>query len=252
MSKSPYRTPMRYFDLIETFPKPGCAVCSLLLHDVERFVDLLMFEFDNSEEMRAVFSASRGVCGEHGEMLRQNKLGNVLGTAKLYRASLNEVLHILDHAQVESLPPSNLDRLRGRGAKSNNTPLADQLAPTETCVVCDVMDTYERDYIGIFCQYLGEERFQETFRQSEGLCLPHFRQALRQMTDPANAQVLIDIQRDIWSELLSELELFIEKQDYERRGEGFGKEGNSWIRAIRRMAGEKGVFGMHRTDKPPK
>lgn len=252
MRKSPYRTPMRYFDLIETFPRPGCAVCSLLLHEVDRFVDLLMFEFDNSEEMRAVFSGSRGVCGEHGQMLRQNKLGNVLGTARLYHAAVSEVLKIIEQTQVESLPSSGLDRLRGRGAKANTMPLADRLEPAETCVVCDVMDTYERDYIGIFCQYLPEGRFQEAFRQSEGLCLPHFRQALRQTTDPASVQTLIDIQAGIWRGLLGELELFIDKQNYERLNEGFGSEGNSWLRAIRRLAGERGVFGMHRSGGPPK
>lgn len=246
MSKSPYRTPMRYFDLIETFPKPGCAVCNLLLHDIERFVDLLLMEFDNSNEMHDVFIASRGVCAEHGEMLRRNKLGNVIGVSRLYRTTLQNLVRILDSAAPEALPQSGLEKLMRRPLKADGAALADELQATGTCVVCDVMDTYERDYIGIFSQYLPQQAFQEAYRQSEGLCLPHLQQTLRITTDPASLETLIRIQADIWRELLTELTLFIDKQNYERLGEGFGSEGNSWIRAIQRLAGEKGVFGMDR------
>ena len=77
--KSRFRTPLRYFDLIETFPKPGCAICNLLLHEVDQYINALLYEFANSPDMHAVFSAGRGFCTEHGQMLRENKLSNVIG-----------------------------------------------------------------------------------------------------------------------------------------------------------------------------
>ena len=53
MSKA-YRTPFSYFDLVETFPKPGCAVCTLTQRDVERHVDLMLYGFVSTDEMQAI------------------------------------------------------------------------------------------------------------------------------------------------------------------------------------------------------
>lgn len=244
--KSVYRTPLRYFDLIEAFPQPGCALCRLLLRGVEQFVDSLLYEYANSNEMHAVFSQSRGVCSEHGHLLRHNKQGNVLAIARLYRTVLDDVLATLAAPADEPQQPSWAGRLLGGQARMDNAPLAKRLEPTSGCVVCDVMLVYEQDYIGIICRYAGEARFQEAYRASEGMCLPHFRQIARALTDPADTRALIAIQAAIWQRLRDELETFIDKQNYEHIGEPMGREGDSWVRAIRRMAGEKGVFGLRR------
>jgi hypothetical protein len=38
-------TPYSYFDLVEAFGKPGCAVCNLLLRDADRFLDSILYEY---------------------------------------------------------------------------------------------------------------------------------------------------------------------------------------------------------------
>lgn len=244
--KSVYRTPLRYFDLIEAFPLPGCAVCRLLLHDVEQFIDSLLYEYTNSDEMRAAFSGSRGVCSEHGHLLRYNKQGNVLAIARLYRVVLDDVLETLSTTTGEIQPTSWADRIRGGPTKINNAPLADRLEPSKGCIACDVMLEYERDYIEIIRRYAGEARFQEAFSASDGVCLPHFRQIVRTLSDPDDTRRFVEIQAAIWQGLRDELESFIDKQNYEHIGELIGPEGDSWVRAIIRMAGEKGVFGIRR------
>ncbi len=81
------------------------------------------------------------------------------------------------------------------------------------------------------------------FDASSGLCLPHFRQVLHQASDTTRADLLISIQRAIWSTLKAELEEFIAKNDYRRSSEKIGREGDSWLRAIESLAGKEGVFG---------
>ncbi len=244
--KSVYRTPLRYFDLLEAFPLPGCALCRLLLRGVEQFVDSLLYEYTNSDEMRAAFADSKGVCSEHGHLLRYNKQGNVLAIAKLYQFVLDDVLDALAAPLGKAELPSWLDRLFGGAPRLNNATLVERLEPKSTCVVCDVMMSYENDFIEIIRRYAGEARFQEAFRASDGMCLPHFRQIVRALTSPEDARTFIGIQKAIWEELRNDLILFIEKQNYEHIGEAMGREGDSWVRAIARMAGEKGVFGVRR------
>lgn len=227
---------------------PGCAVCKLMLRDVERFIDSLLYEYSNSEEMRAVFSASRGLCSEHGHLMRYNKQGNVLAIAKLYRATLADVLKNLADGpgRSETEPRTWAERWFGSGSRVNNAPIADRLEATENCVACDVMAVYESECVQMFQRYIGESRFRQAFEESEGLCLPHFRTVVRALTDPGDSEAFIESQCGIWRRLYAELELFIEKQNYEHIGEPIGDEGDSWVRAILRMAGERGVFGVRR------
>lgn len=256
MAKSVYRTPFAYFDLVETFPRPGCAVCGLVQRDVQRFIDNMLFEFANEPELRALFSAGRGMCIEHGLMLKNNKIGNVIGIARLYREALDDLLKILDddrnngagRARPASSPqqPARQGLFRRKTADVGGAALADQLEPQTGCIACERLDDYEAMYLDMFNRYLSDARFVEAFRQSSGVCLPHLRLALRRVESAADRQTLVTIQRDIWARLREEVALFLEKQNYEHIGEAVGAEGDSWIRAILRLAGERGVFGLRR------
>jgi hypothetical protein len=230
--KNQYRTPFSYFDLIETFPKPGCAVCKLLLRDVERIVDGLLYGYTGGSEMHAEFSAARGVCPEHGWLMRRNKLGNVLGIARLYATALEDALTIIDHSSAD-------------GNRLHSYP-ADKLEPTAPCMVCERLDEYEAEYIQMFDRYMADTRFREGFAQSSGLCLPHLRQALRHVQNLNDRQALLKLQSEIWHRLKTQVAQFADKQNYERIHEVTSEEGESWVQAINAMAGEKGVFGMRR------
>lgn len=248
MSKR-YRTPFDYFELIETFPRPGCAMCNLLLRDAEQFVDTLLYEYANTPATRAAFRGARGVCSEHGWLLRKNKMGNVLGIARLYAGALDEILDVIRQTPVEEVQRSALQRLLNNAPEADTRDMATRLEPTAQCVVCDAVDGNETRYIQIFTEYITDARFADTFRASEGLCLPHFRKVLRATRDPEKVTRLVEIQTEIWDNLRADLEIFIDKQSYEHIGEKLGKEGDSWVRAILRMAGEKGVFGTRRSSR---
>jgi len=76
------------------------------------------------------------------------------------------------------------------------------------------------------------------------LCLPHFRMALRHTTNPADHRALVDVQRAVWEKLLDELDAFKEMHDHRHTGERMGGEGDSWLRALKGLAGEEGIFGI--------
>ncbi|MBZ0299460.1 MAG: DUF6062 family protein [Anaerolineae bacterium] len=242
------RTPMDYFEVVEAFPRSGCVLCNLLRRDVDRFIDGLVYGFMDTDEMRAAFSEARGVCSEHGWLLKQNKFGNVLGIAKLYAATLDEVLSVIESTPSQAAPQkrSKLNQLLSGDRPGSAAPLADRLEPTARCMVCERLDEREADYVQIFDQYLLDERFRQAFAASDGLCLPHFRSVLRRVTDPARIETLLTTQTRIWTALQAEVESFASKQNYEHIDELTETEGDSWVRAIARMGGERGIFGMQR------
>lgn len=241
------RTPMDYFELIETFPKAGCAMCSLLRRDVDRAIDGMVYGFMDTQEMRDAFSQARGLCSEHGWQLKQNKFGNVLGISKLYAATLTEVLSIIEAAPLPDVPaPSRLERLLSGDRRISSSPLADQLEPEARCMVCVRIDEREVDYAAMFDRFMTEPRFQQTFEESDGLCLPHLRAVLRRMSDPARIETLLSIQARKWAELRAQVESFAAKQNYEHIDELTKAEGDSWVRAIAFMGGDRSLFGLHR------
>jgi hypothetical protein len=232
--------PLSYLDLIETFPRPGCAVCNLVLRDADRFLDGLLYESVNLPETHQAFRAARGLCNTHSwQLLRYT--GYSLGISILYRAVLDEVLTLLDQA---SDPQPGLARLWGGGAAADASKLADHLEPSAPCLACKVMGDAEQRYLKMLGQHL-DQPLEAAYRASDGLCLPHFRQALRQTRAPEQFRSLIALQRAIWSKLKADLEEFADKTDYRRAHEPMGAERDSWQRAVGRMAGEKGVFSVN-------
>lgn len=236
-------TSFSYFDLVEAFSKPGCAICNLTLRNVHRHLDSLLYEYVNEPDTNNAFRSGRGLCNEHSWQLRQFK-ATVLGVSILYEAVLDEVLKIVEGATVTA--QSRLARLLGTQSEQSAAALAAQLEPETPCIACTVLENSEATYIQILHQHFGESELEKAYRASEGLCLPHFRQLLRAANGSQHAPLFVSIQREIWLKLKDEVNLFMTKNDFNHAHEPIGAEGTSWQRAIARMAGEKGVFGTRR------
>lgn len=230
-----------YFDLIETFPNPGCAVCTLLLRDVTLLLDKIQYEYVVDRETQRKFRASRGLCDEHGWRLAQ--IGNALSVAVLYETALDELLKIIDQSPAQNSPQGFTRRLF---SQNGGSALADALDPTQPCPACETQDAAETRYIDAFTEHLIDDTMLTAFRSSEGLCIEHFKQALRAAGDTQTSALLIATQRAIWERLRDELNEFMRKSDYQHADEPMGAESTSWARAVARIGGEHGVFGLRR------
>lgn len=216
-------TPLGYYDLLEAFAQPGCALCRLLEHDVDRFLDNLLYEYPTDPTTQNAFRASRGLCHEHSWQL--TRYNSALAVAVLYNAALDELLNI-----SEKTPPE-------KGRRGKSSPLADALEPTKPCPACVVRSDSEKRYLNVIGEYIAGDRLRDAFAKSDGLCLPHFREALSTST-PDSARTLTAIQREKWAALKGEVETFLHKMDAHYHQE-IGTEATSWLRALARLAGEK-------------
>lgn len=237
-------TTFGFYDLIETFAKPGCAVCNLLQTETSRLLDSILYEYTTDSGIQADFRDSRGLCDEHGHQLAQ--MGNALGIAVLYEHPLNEVLRILRRSAPGG---SSQQRLMNRLFPQNpNVAIIDALTPTKPCIACKMQSGNEARYVKILSDFVDDERMTGAFRASDGLCLPHFTQVLQNTYDASRSRLLIAVQSEIWTRLRDELREFMRKNDYQHADEAItATEGTSWRRAVARLAGERGVFSSRRT-----
>jgi DNA-binding transcriptional MerR regulator len=93
--------------------------------------------------------------------------------------------------------------------------------------------------LSVFVEGLKNQELMEALRASDGLCLHHLKQALEQVKDGSSCEQLIALQREKMISLRQELDEFIRKNDYQNFQEGFGKEGDAWLRAVAMVVGKK-------------
>ncbi|MBN2469120.1 MAG: hypothetical protein JXN59_00240 [Anaerolineae bacterium] len=237
-------TPFTYYDLLEAFAEPGCAICHLLLRDADRMLDTMLYEYVNDSEVRQAFRTRRGLCNEHSWQLAQQG-GNLLGVVLLYTGVMDEALTLLQQAAPSSEGSRNrLRRPTGAATHQQAQALAANLKPTRKCMICERLATAETQYLKMLGQYMLDEKLVQAYQDSEGLCLSHFRLALTTTHDVESIGMMITLQQAIWSKIYADLKEFREKSDYRRIQDEKGDERDSWRRAINSMAGKKGIFGL--------
>ena len=214
-------------DLEQMFKKKGCALCHLEYKASKHFLDSILYESVNDPEIREGARAALGFCNRHAWQMRHIG-GNALGTAFLQRTALGEWQKRLDHVGAPN-GRTHIEKYREAVAAANQA--------TAPCLGCRQQAEVEKRHIETFLAALVEADFRQLVRGSGGLCRVHFSAACRAAKDPQALKMLIEIQGEINRGLLGELDEFIRKSDYRFVAEGFGSEGDSWLRAIERLSG---------------
>ena len=219
------------WELEHALKQTHCPICGVSQKGIARFLDSLLYENANDPDIRRRVTASLGLCNRHAwEMCAAH--GGSLGTALLYRDALQQWQKQLDEASI---------RIGRAGVKQARKQIAQANASHAECLACERQADIERRYIAVLIESLTDRAFADALRASAGLCRPHFAQVCAMVGDPRTLDALVAIQTEINQRLIGELDEFIRKNDYRFMSEGFGSEGNSWIRTIERLAGAEGA-----------
>ncbi|MBI1276809.1 MAG: hypothetical protein GC179_01640 [Anaerolineaceae bacterium] len=230
--------PMNFHRLIEAFPEPGCVVCNLTERDVNRFLDSHLYEYVNTPETHANIRASRGLCATHSGHLVEFG-ASVLGITILHAVIMDELLKT-------AAEPNRATSTFGRLIGSNGNSLANRLEPTGECMACQALERAESQHVNSIAEHINEQEMYDAYAASNGLCLPHFRRALRAAPNGKTADVLTKLQLPKWRALKAELDMLADKYDVNHNDEAVGAEADSWRRALIMVSGNRDVFGVRR------
>jgi len=233
---------MTFYDLRDALAEPGCPVCRLASRAAERYLDGLLWESVNDPGLRHRVRASLGFCHEHGWGLVRP--GASLGVAILMHDVLRTVLKEMSGARFDALPALSLRRAHETldpGQPSAATAnLVDGLTPRAECPACAQAHEVEDTCLSTLIEHLlGENGLLSAYEASDGLCLPHFRQALARIRDESLFESLVMAQRSIWQRLDAELVEAIRKTDARFRDEPEGDESGAWLRGIAALSGSQ-------------
>ncbi len=229
-----------FYDLRDALAEPECAVCRLTAKAVDKYLESLLWESVNDPELRHDIRQAHGFCHEHSWSLARHRAS--LGATIITNDVLRDVLRTMANAHFRALPILSLRRTQEvRDPKRAAAATADvvaQLTPQQPCLMCIEAEKMERIYLNSLVENLpGEDGLLGAFQSSDGLCLPHLRQALTQVRDEAVFEALLKAQRAIWERLAEQLSEIIRKADYRFQDEAPGEESGASLRAIAALAG---------------
>jgi hypothetical protein len=231
-----------FYDLRDGLAQPGCVVCRLKARSTEHYLDSLLWESVNDPGVRHDVRKARGFCQEHAWQLVRPSAS--LGVAIIHRDVLHSVLADLEGARYRASPLLSLQRaheaLDADQPSAATAELVSRLGPQAPCPACEQAEEMETIYLDTLIKALvGQQGFLAAYESSDGLCLPHLRQALARLRDEATFEALVNAQRAIWQRLEADLSEFIRKSDYRFRGEPWGTESDAWLRGVAAISGSE-------------
>lgn len=231
-----------YYKLLEACRERNCPVCRVEAESVERHIENQFYESVNSPRWRDRLRHSLGFCHEHAWLAVEKRLGDALGFSIIYRDVLNSVLSLLDEERGRSQPSRHwAARLRQipEQARSLVEGWLSAITPSKRCPICEHRDETTRTILSVLVDGLKKQELAEALQASDGLCFPHLQKAVEQVQDVSVGETLLALQHEKLEGLRAELMEFIRKNDYQAAAEGFGAEGDAWLRAVAMVVGSR-------------
>jgi hypothetical protein len=231
-----------FHDLVEACGQPGCPVCRLEARTLERYISNVFYESVNDIKTREYLRGHLGLCREHAQLTVDKNLGNALGFAIIYQDVITNILRGFDKDAATPTSVRRLSSLLKQVPEQVSTAVQRvvyALTPHKHCIVCHQQDEVVKVIISELTKSLKEPELTKALQASEGLCIPHLKRAFESVRDSATFDLLLSVNREKLDGLLGELAEYIRKNDYRFQHEGFGAEGDSWLRAVNKLTGDR-------------
>ena len=190
-----------------------CPLCRVAYKVDREYMWAFLDEYSGHDETLDRLRRARGFCAAHAEQLRRLEVEGLksnLGISGVY----------LD--TVEGLA----EELRSLGPGS-------PIPKPAKCPACQYRDEeVERDARHLLDEVRDSHSSRERLRASEGLCFPHLRLVWERAGDPADRELLLELQRRVIANVANDLHENIRKQGHEYPGTPTEQETRSWERAI--------------------
>jgi hypothetical protein len=220
-----------YFNLLDALKESGCAICTLIKKSVHKSMDDFLYERVNDPGVRKEIRESFGFCNRHAWQMQ--KFGDGFGLSIIY--------HYLSGLLIDKMDKQMDAKTLIKGLLQDKE-MRNFQKIQNTCMVCKEAKEVERRYIEVFIENFEDAELQFAFKSSFGLCLPHLLTLLKLCKDAKISAEILRIESAKIKSIIEELKEFERKHDYRFSEEKFGREGDSWIRAIEKLIGKEGVF----------
>ncbi len=233
----PARKDSFYFKLFDRLDGPGCPICGIVIEDSRAYLDSVLYERVTDVPTRMGLRDSFGLCNLHTWQLRGVPASSApdLGFAIIAKDLLSRFQRLAGEP-----PPAGQRTLKawlGRTRSRLRTRLK-----RSRCPACVHAARSESIHLRQLLDLFGEADFLEKYRNSRGICLPHFLRVEEGHPAHPHFADLLDIQLRRAQALYDTLDRFIEKHDHCAREGITPAEANAWTHTMEFLGGKRGVF----------
>ena len=200
--------------------KPGCTACRIAEDDTRRYLRGLFYEYVNDTGVRKNLHSSLGFFNLHTWQVVDQNLGSALGFAILYCDLTEHAIGLL-------------------GQVNSSVVRTSKLVPTRPCPACLLWEKNSQSQVELILRQLENPDLFDAVKHSDGLCLPHLTQVIALSKEAQDIEPLLSTHIEKLTALRAELKEFIRKNDHRFMHEPAESESDSWVRALRSLAGIK-------------
>ena len=226
-----------YFKLFERLDAPGCPICGIVIDDSRAYLDSVLYERITDVPTRMGLRESFGLCNPHTWLLRDLPASSApdLGFAIIARDLLNRFQSMAGSPRASGWRALR-DRLTRAGSRLRTR------LKRAACPVCVIAGRSESVHLRQLLDLLGDEAFSGKYRNSSGICIPHFLVAEETHIGHPHFATLRELQIRAAQSLHDTLDRFTEKHDHRAREQITPAEARAWIEAMEFLGGKRGVF----------
>jgi len=196
-------------------------------------------EKENNQGVRQDIRNSLGLCREHTRRMLSLGLNKTISAAVGYHDVLLAVVQQLQKVTLQPTPSkrSVFSRKRIKPAAVFDT-VVQALSPSLPCPACRMSVKFTHNVLEGLTMSLQENTMQKALTLSDGLCLPHLRQAFAQIQDLEPCKVLLSMSVDRFEALRRDLVEEIRQIENRKGGQGSQTVVETWQKVISAIAGE--------------
>ncbi len=247
-------------NLLDAMKKPGCLVCRIFRQASERALESFLWENVNEPDVRQGILDSYGFCPAHTRVMVAREM--VTSSLPLGTNIIYEHLGRVVASELKSLRPGSpsgaISGLGGevRGllekaglAKKGGGPLH----PRGECPACTVGNNGALNALHVLCEELPKQgEVQPVYLESDGLCLPHLREAIERYSAsfPRAIQLLIDDAVLRLESQSKDMKEYIRKANWAYRDEKLTEaEDTAWRKTLTFFTGFAGESFIYKVDE---
>jgi hypothetical protein len=241
---------LTYLQLKDALAQDGCAMCQLREYYGRRYLSWFLHEQVNDVATRLKLAQSWGFCVYHAWLLQKlewERCHDGMATAILCEWLVERHCRILQRSLEESCLPKKRFWHQWRWWRPSRPaePLLQAYAAEGICPACTSQQESAAYTLQVLTHHLAEDAsFQTLYKQSGGLCMPHFKVALASAEEEQAVGVLVEVQLETLGRLAGELSEYLRKHDYRFAREPSGPETDVFIRATALLVGQDARIGV--------
>ncbi len=247
-------------NLVDAMKKPGCPACRIFRQASERALESFLWENVNEPDVRQGILASYGFCPQHTRVMVAREMFTSslpLGTNIIY-----EHLGRVVAGELKTLRPGPasgaIQGLSGgvRGllekiglAKKGGGPLH----PRGECPACTSGNNGALNALHVLCEEITrQDEVRTVYLASDGLCLPHLRDAIERHSAsfPKAVQLLIDDSVRRLESQSKDMKEYIRKANWAYRDEKLTEaEDTAWRKTLTFFTGFAGESFIYKVEE---